>query len=121
MPYFISFCENWQRVIPMCIIEDRANIPAIKNEPGTVVKAYIDSQLALITGNVLVYRVESENCNLAGFFALEVNTGDKSCQKIMEILRPAFQGNSEISELIITFINENQWFGDFLFGNQPQT
>lgn len=99
----------------MCIIDNRANIPEIKGRDGNIIQAYIDSQLALITQNVLVYRVESADLNLAGFFALEVNTGNKSCEKIMQVLRPAFQEISEISELISNFILAGSWRGDFLF------
>ena len=99
----------------MCIIEDRANIPVIKNKPGVDIKAYIDGQLALITSDVLVYRVESQNCNLAGFFALQINRNDNSVLKIMEVLRPAFVEISEIPVEINNFISSDLWRNDFLF------
>jgi hypothetical protein len=99
----------------MCIIEDRANIPAIKNKPGVDIKAYVDGQLALITDNVLVYRVESTDCNLAGFFAIQINRNDNSVSKIMETLRPAFVEIVEIQSEINNFISSQSWRGDFLF------
>lgn len=116
MAYFITFCDNWQRVIPMCIIENRANIPAIKNQIGSVIQDYIDSQLALITSEVLVYRVESENCNLAGFFAIQAGAPETGAV-IMQVLRPAFQGFPEIQKNINNFITENSWRFDQLTTN----
>lgn len=115
MSFFTSYCENWERVIPACIIDNRASIPAIKNKDGFTIKAYLDSQLALVTEDVLVYRVETADCNLAGFFSLQVNRDTRSSEKIMEVLRPAFQGNTEISLLITNFINGGSWRNDFLF------
>jgi hypothetical protein len=115
MNYHVTYCDNYERVIPMCIIEDRANIPAIKNKPGVDIKAYVDQQLALITDNVLVYRVESADCNLAGFFALRVNRNDKSASKIMEVLRHAFKEISGVSAEINNFIVSGLWRNDILF------
>jgi hypothetical protein len=114
--YYISFCDNFSRVIPACIIDSRTTNPAIKNQIGTVIKAYIDNQLALVTDSVLVYRIETELGVLVGYFALEI-IGTGTPDKIMQVLRPAFQQfDTQITVEISSFIsNDINWRKDYLF------
>lgn len=113
MAYYITFCENYNRVIPACIIDSRATIPVIKNETGNIIKAYVDAQLALITDNVLVYRIETELGVLAGYFALEINGNSATVN--MKVLRSAFQQfDTQISTNISNFIGNGYWQRDYM-------
>lgn len=118
---YIVYEPDFSRVIPACIIDARASIAAIKNQIGDVIKDYTDSQLALINDNSLVYKVETDEGVLAGFFAINVNTENKTASLLMKELRPAFrtlQYNVDISLLITNFIANSDWKPDFLFKNE---
>lgn len=116
MNYRIIYNQEYKRVIPAVLIDSRANINAIKTATGYEVKAYTDSQVALVTSLVIPYKIETLNGNLAGYFNLTVSDNPKTVVLLNAQLRPAFvQYNSEISQLISTFIISGNWEFDYLF------
>jgi hypothetical protein len=116
MSYRVIYNEEYRRVIPAVLIDSRANIAAIKTAGGFAVKAYTDSQVALVTDTVIPYKIETNEGNLAGYFNLSVSTNPKSAVLLNAQLRPAFvQFNSEISQIISNFIISNDWQFDYLF------
>lgn len=118
--YNIVFEPDFSRIIPACIIDARASIPAIKNQIGDVIKEYTDSQLALINDNCITYKLETELGVLCGVFVINVDTENKTASLLMKELRPAFrtgQANIDISLIISNFIGNNLWTTDFLFSN----
>lgn len=101
------------RIIPAIEIDARANNIAIADQIGDVIKAYTDSQVAKVTPDCIVYKLESENGNLAGYIVLKV-TNDVANVFFMT-LRPAFlQFSILIDQLISNFISNNSWQQDFL-------
>lgn len=115
MTYSFIIDDQPFRTIPAVIIDSRAGTP-LAHQIGTVIKAYTDSQVALVTDSVLVYKIESNLGNIAGYFTLQVILGNQTAQLQQFVLRPAFkQFLSEISAQIDTFITELQWKPDFLF------
>jgi len=115
MTYSFIFEDDYSRLIMATIIDARASIPQIKNKIGFVIKDYVDSQVALITDNTIVYKIESNLGNLAGYFSIVVNTSNKTAILQQLVLRPAFQTFSEINTQITNFIMSNSWHSDYLF------
>ena len=116
MTYTFTFEPDYSRIMMACIIDARASIPAIKNQVGSVIKDYVDEQLAMINSDSIVYKIETELGVLAGFFALQVNIKNKTATLITQVLRPAFKTVSEIPVLIGNFINITKvWQQDYLF------
>jgi hypothetical protein len=104
---------EYERTIPATIKEARANIPEVKNQVGFVIKAYTDSQVALVTNNAIPYKIETFDGNLVGYVAIRVVSGGASVY--LKQLRPAFvQFDTEISEQINTFIINGMYVGDIL-------
>ena len=105
---------EYERTIPATIKDARASIPQVKNQIGSVIKTFTDSQVALITDNVLPYKLEIMDGNLVGYIAIRVVSGEASVY--LKQLRPAFvQFDSEISEQINTFIINNIWQFDSVY------
>lgn len=110
---FIYSQAECNRIIPAILIDKRAAIPAIAGQIGSVIKAYTDAQVALVTGTCVFYKIETDMGNLAGFFSLSV--GGSAVVILQYELRPAFeQFSATISGLIANFINNNSWSGDYL-------
>jgi hypothetical protein len=64
----------------------------------------------------IFYKVESLQGSLAGYFTLNVNTGNKTAVLGQFVLRPAFQQFlNQIQNQISNFIQSNNWNGDYLF------
>lgn len=94
---------EYERTFPAVLKDARASIPEIKNQIGSVIKAYTDTQVTLVTDNVLPYKIESMDGNLVGYMAIRVVSGEASVY--LKQLRPAFmQFDADISEQINTFI-----------------
>ena len=116
MTYYIQYEPDYLRVLPAILIDCRAQIPAIKNQVGSVIKSYTDSQLALITQNSLFYKIETDKGVIANVFSLDVNTSNKTVTLVINKIRPAFlQFSTEINEIINNFITSKGWFNDYLF------
>lgn len=119
--------SEYPRVIPAVLIDDRANIPAIANQTGAVIKAYFDIEVDKVTHNprdVLFFRIETINNKnqiadgvLAGYFSLLVKgqmpTATASLYQFQ--LRPAFKQNTnQLSAEITIFIQNNSWKRELL-------
>jgi len=116
MTYNFIFEDDYQRIIMATIIEARASIPQIKNQVGSVIKSYVDRQIDLVNDNTIVYKLETEQAVMAGYFTVEVNTIYKRGVLGQFVLRPAFVAfNSEIQDIITNFIMSNVWKNDYLF------
>ena len=102
------------RVIMAVLIDKRAAIPDIKNKAGSVVKAFVDTQVSLVTSSTLFYKIETDTGHLAGYFTLQVvRTGVVALLQFE--LRAAFeQFNSQITQNINNFIASGQWSMDVL-------
>jgi len=110
--YSVVSSKEYARMVSAVIIDARAQLP-IKNKIGSVIKSYIDTKLAAITTNTLVYGLQTENCNLVGYFTLIYNNGSVVFGE--KLLRPAFLINdTDIQALITNFITTSQWNGDIL-------
>lgn len=112
---FIYDSVERARLIPSVLIDKRAAIPVIANQVGTVIKAYTDAAVA-VTDNVrvIVYKIETEDGNLAGYWTLSVKFAGASLLS-ME-LRPAHeQFAATISGLINNFISAGTWKADSLY------
>lgn len=95
--------DSYKRLMWGVISDSRTNIPAVKNQVGAVIKAYVDMQISLVTPDVLPYKIETGTGNLVGYFGLYVGPGSVSIQ--FQQLRPAFVGfSAEISTVMINFI-----------------
>lgn len=116
MLYIIRYDPDFKRTIPAVLIENRANIPAIKNQIGTVIKAYTDGEVAKVTDNVIPYKIfTATNGVLVGFFTIQLSNNGQNAVKFQEVLRPAFQPfNDAIGQEIAIFIQNNGWQQDVL-------
>lgn len=95
------------------INDSRWTIPALKGATGMQIYAYIQSQIALITEGVIVYRIVAEGGVLGGYVAINT-TG--SIGPVAQQLRPAFIGSTlEINQFISTFISGNFYLQDILY------
>ena len=57
MTYNFIYEDDYSRLMMAVIIDARASIPEIKNQVGTVIKAYVDSRVALVNSNTIVYKI----------------------------------------------------------------
>lgn len=114
MTFDLIFEQDYTRIIPAVINDSWSIIPQTKMQFGSVIKSYSDSQLALIVPGVLPYRIESNEGNLAGYMALQVNNNVATV--LLFQLRPGFVAlTNQISQNIGTFIQSNLWLNDMLY------
>lgn len=118
---FIHDSSEYQRIIPACIIDSRATIPAISNAIGSVIKTYFDVEINKVKNNdnVLFFKIETidrpntenlklEDGVLVGYFSLRI-TGTKVTLYQRQI-RPSFTFlDAQISVEINNFIVSNGW------------
>lgn len=111
--FIFSFAEK-NRIIPSVLIDSRATIQAIKNQIGDVIKAYTDTQAAMVQPGDLFYKIEvSEKGNLVGYFTLRPNDGAVSV--IQYQLRPAFVPSDAVIQIEIgNFITSGAYKADSL-------
>lgn len=114
MSYIIQYDQDYKRTIPACIIENRANIPEIRNQIGVVIKAYADAAVAQVTENVIPYKIITDLGALVGYFLIQISNMGQNGVKIAQVLRPQFQSFMEISEIIDNFILTNSFLDDIL-------
>lgn len=117
MPVFqIQYEQDYSRLIPAIEIDARSDNPAIRNQTGAVIKAYNDSILATINLNSLVYKVETDTGNLAGYFVLQVDPSNQTVVLSRLVTRPAFKVSvTQISSEIKQFITNGGYKQDYLF------
>lgn len=115
MTFYISYCIEFNRVIPAIVLESRQLIAAIKNKSGFEVKAYFDAEISKVIEGVIPYKIEIESGNLAAYFSLkQVAAGSELYQLFV---RPNFLAfSSLINTKITTFINDGGWKQDLLQG-----
>jgi len=110
---FVAIPDNFKRLFWGVIADSRANIPAILNTDGWAIKAYVDSQIALVTPDVVPYGIWTNQGVLAGYMGIFVGNGPVSIA--LQQLRPAFTGfYTEISNALINFILSGAFAYDFL-------
>lgn len=113
MSYRMIYMTDFQRTISGIIIDSQYSIPVISNQVGAIIKQYVDGEINKVVANVIPYKIETENGNLAGYFTLQ--TDGQFAILLQKQLRPAFQQfDGEISAEITTFIQQNGWKNDFL-------
>lgn len=116
LEYRFIYCnQEAPRIIPSVLIDKRAAIPAIANQVGSVIKSFVDTQVAFVTNTTLFYKIESKSGgNLAGYFSLQVIRSGVVALLQYE-LRPAFeQFNSIILGEINNFTANGSWNADWL-------
>lgn len=114
MTYSLQYELDYQRVMAAVINDSRWSIPALKGATGMQIRGYIQSQIALVTSGVIVYRIVASGGVLGGYMVMNTNTG--SVGPIAQQLRPAFQDFTlEINQFISTFISSNQYLQDILY------
>ena len=64
---FIYQPSEYYRIIPAINIEARGSIAVIKNQIGSVIKAYNDTEISKIQSDVLFYKIETTDGVLAGY------------------------------------------------------
>jgi hypothetical protein len=110
---FIYCGDSYRRMMWGVIADSRVNIPAVKNGTGWVIKAYVDSQIALVGPGVVVYKLETKLGNIAGYIGLY--TGPGQVGVIFSQFRPAFVSDIvNINQNIATFVSGNNWLFDIL-------
>lgn len=115
MTFNITYNQEYKRVIPAVLIDGRGAIPTIQAAGGYEVKAYTDSQVALVTNTVIPYKIETDGGNLAGYFNIQAKSATRGVLQTYQ-LRPAFkQFDSQILGIITNFISSNEWIEDILF------
>jgi len=119
MNYSITYAgDSFRRLLWAVIADSRVDIPAVKNQPGTVIESYVNSLSDLVVPGVLFYKVEtapglSAGGNLAGYFTIQ--TSGTSAILYFSQLRPAFVTDSlAIYQQIGTFINEGAYAFDYV-------
>lgn len=113
MTYDFIYESDYKRLIQAVINDSWDIIPQTKGQIGSVVQAYSNSQLNLITANCIVYKIESNNGNIVGFVVLQVNSNVASI--LISQFRPAFvQFSTVLYQLINTFVQKNFWQDDIL-------
>jgi hypothetical protein len=114
MDYYLSYDIEYKRTFNGVLIDSRSAIPAIAGQLGSVIKSFIDKEIALVTPEVLPYKIESSNGNLAGYFTIRLNSHSGFLFQYQ--LRPPFvQFNAEISQIINNFIKSNSFSQDYTF------
>lgn len=114
MMYDLKYELDYKRVMMAVINDARNTIPETTDQPGSVIYAYSQAQIAKVVPGVLVYRISSQEGNLGGFCAIQVQNGVITL--LFFQLRPAFQPfEAQILQFIGTFIQNNIPLQDILY------
>lgn len=115
MTFFVQYAEEYSRVIAGIVLEVRQTLDATKNKSGFEVFDFYTSEIEKVMEDVIPYKLETESGNLAAYFSVKVTgNGGALYQKFV---RPNFrQFDIDISQKINSFIFNNDWKQDFLFG-----
>lgn len=115
MEFNIIYDQDYRRTITAVLTDNRANIPEIRNQIGIVIKQYVDAQVALVTDNVVPYKIETDLGVLVGYFLLQVTNMGQTAVNIQQVIRPVFQSFNEISGIVSNFITNGSYQFDILF------
>lgn len=113
---FIYQPSEYPRLIPAVNVEARASVPAIKNQVGSVIKAYNDSVVANVLSDVLFYKIETTDGVLAGYFSVRIKINIAVHVVLWQFqLRPSFNSFvTQISAQINIFITNGEWKQDYM-------
>ena len=102
----------YAKLIQFVLLDARQSaFPVVGN--GNVLQPLVDAKIALVTSNVIPYRIEGDNGTIAGYFTLEINNNIPTLQQSQ--IRPNFGSyNTEIQSKINEFIIDNGWQKDYL-------
>ena len=102
----------YAKLIQFVLLDARKTaFPVVGN--GNVLQPLVDAKIALVTPNVIPYRIESDNGVIAGYFTLEINENIPTLQQSQ--IRPNFGTYStQINTDINNFIISNGWRKDYL-------
>jgi hypothetical protein len=115
MNYCLKYELDANRLIMAVVNDSRAVIPSLgPNADGNAVYAYSQGLIAQMTPGVILYRIQTVNGNLGGIVALNTNPGAVGII-FLQLRPPATSFLSEISELIVNFIQSNNWQNDILY------
>jgi hypothetical protein len=115
MQFRFIYCQEYNRVFSGVYIDSQYNIPAIANKIGSEIKQWVDAKLALISENVLPYKIETEKGVLAGIVSLEVDSSNAVANVQQKQYRPAYvQFSTQLDQAINDFISSNDWQDDLL-------
>jgi len=115
MTLYQSYLIEYSRVITGIVLESRKLIAATVGKSGFAVEAFCNMEAEKVTDNVIPYKLETAQGNLAAYFSLIVN-GNLTTQYQL-FIRPAFEQFSiEIQQFINIFISSNEWQTDILTG-----
>lgn len=114
MTFTLQYELDASRLISGVINDSRGSILALKNATGMQIYAYIQSQIALVTTGIVVYRVIALGGVLAGYVGINTNAGFVG--PTMQQFRPAFiPYSSQISEVINNFVINRTYLQDVLY------
>lgn len=114
MTLSLQYELDYHRIILAVICDSSGIIPQTIGQPGTVVYAYFQTQLALVTPNVLFYRIITRDGNIGGYCLIQVENGVAVVLSVQ--LRPAFVSfSAQISQIISIFIQGNLFLQDLLY------
>jgi hypothetical protein len=116
MTFQITYDPDYKRTMFAVTVENRANIPAIKDQIGSVIKQYVDGETAKVTENVIPYKVEtSDNGVVAAFFTVQVTNMGQNAVKLQQVICPVFQPfMSDINNSVNLFIQNGGFRNDIL-------
>lgn len=116
MDFHFVYILEYQRFVYGIILDSRSTISLLHNKTGFQVRDYIEGEINKINDETLIYSIESDMGNLAGYFTLIIDRIKRTAIVGQYQLRPAYlQLDTQISQQISNFITANEWKKDFLF------
>lgn len=115
MTFYATYLIEYSRVLAGIILEGRQSLAQTKDKTGFEVKAFFDSEINKVTTNVVPYKIETEQGNLAAYFS--VLTDGIAGQQYQLFIRPSFAAYAlQLSLFISNFIGNGSWKADILQG-----
>lgn len=115
MTFNFIYATESTRIISATILDARFTIPELKDLGGFEVKDFVDLQISTLNSDTLLYKIETELGNMAGYFTLVVGNMGLSAVKSTQFLRPNYQGlENEINISVSEFVQNGLWKQDFL-------
>lgn len=115
MIFRILYTMEPKRILNAAVMDGRFQNPALSGMSGFEVKNYVDNQIALITSDVLPYKIETMDGNFVGYISIIVSNIGQTGVEFQRWIRPSFSAfSNEISNAISIFVSQNLWKPDFL-------
>lgn len=113
--FILKYDQEYKRTITAVIFDSRVSYPDTKNLSGFTLKAFADSQISLVTENVLSYKILTILGTLVGYMTIKSDNMGRFGVKSQQRLRVAYQTFvNEINELTDNFIENSYWKADQL-------